>query len=126
MKRIRKKMKQANIKKIKVRMIIRARKRLQARLKRKKNHVMVMLVCINVENTSADQFMNMHAQQRLYPSVKWKILCQSKNLNMKTCENILSFIINNCKDVLRIWNRALRVLKTLQALLMVFPSIVLV
>ena len=88
-------------------MIIRARKRLQTRLKRKKNHVMFMLVCMNAANTSSTQHVNAHAEQMIYPSVRFNSLLKSKNMNMKICENILLFIINNRKGVLRIWNREL-------------------
>ena len=40
------------INKLPVRMILRAKKRLQARIKRKKRYVMVMFVSMNVVNTS--------------------------------------------------------------------------
>ena len=50
-------------------MIMRERNRLQARLKRKKNHAMVMFVCINAVSTSFIQRMNVHAQQKIRPSV---------------------------------------------------------
>ena len=39
-------------------MILRANKRLQSRLKIKKNHIMDMFVCMNDVNTSAIQHMN--------------------------------------------------------------------
>ena len=72
-------------------MIMRDRKRLQVRLKIKKIHVMVMLVCMNVVNTSATQRMNMRVQQRIYPSVRWKSLLQSKNRILKTFRIVLCF-----------------------------------
>ena len=86
---------------------MRARKRIQTLLKRKKNHVMVMLVCMNAANTSSTQHVNAHAEQMIYPSVRFNRLQKSKNMNMKICEKILLFIIHNQKDVLRIWNREL-------------------
>ena len=55
-------------------MIMRKRKILEARLKRKKNHVIVMLVCMNAENTSDTQRMNDREHQRIYSSVVRKKL----------------------------------------------------
>ena len=50
-------------------MIMSKRKRLEARLKQNKNHVIVMIVCMNAENTSDTQRMNDREQQRIYSSV---------------------------------------------------------
>ena len=57
-------------------MVIRDRKRLQARLKRKKNHVVVMFVCMNEVKHSYIRRMNERSQQNLCLSVRWKNLRQ--------------------------------------------------
>ena len=53
---------QINVNKLQVRMILRAKKRLQSHLKRKKRHGMVMLVCMNAVKHSALQPSKARAQ----------------------------------------------------------------
>ena len=83
---------------LQVRMVTRAWKRLQERLKRKKKHVMVMLLFMNTEKKSSTQRMNVRSHQRLYAPVIQKRLGQSKNMNMKICEIVLQ-IINNLEGL---------------------------
>ena len=57
-------MKLINIKKLRVLIIVRARKRLQARLKINKAQVMGIFVCINVSKQYYIQRMNARAQKK--------------------------------------------------------------
>ena len=54
-----------NTKKPRVRMIIKERKRLLARLKRKENHLMVMLLCMNAVKTSYIKRMDANEHQEI-------------------------------------------------------------
>ena len=47
-------------------MIMKESKRLLGRLKRKKNHMMIMFICINAANTSTAQHMNYLEKQIIY------------------------------------------------------------
>ena len=65
--------------------------------KNKGNHVMVMLLCMNAAYTSYTNFMRNCEHQMLYTPVRWNKLWQNKNMNMKTCDNVLSFNIRTKK-----------------------------
>ena len=80
-------------------MVMSARKILQARLKRKKKHVIVMLVCMNEVNTSAIQRVKERTQKQIHASVGWKKPWRSTNVTMKTFE-IFFWLLNNRKYVL--------------------------
>ena len=77
-------------------MILRAKKRLRACLKRKKNHVMVMFVCMDAVNTYAIRRMNMREHQQKYPSVRWESFWKCNNIIIKTV-NIVLWLIKNHK-----------------------------
>ena len=64
-------------------MILRARKKLQSSMKRNKNHVVVMFVCMNASNTYFIQCMNACAQHKRQPSVKQNILWIYRILTQK-------------------------------------------
>ena len=89
-------------------------------MKRKKNHVIVMFVCMNVVKNSYIQNMKASAHQGLCLSLISKNLWQIKNLNMKTFEIVL-WLINNRKDMMPIPNIALQVLRTLRTVPSIFP-----
>ena len=71
---------------------INIKKILQARLKIKKNHVMVMFLCINLVNTYAIQHMNPRLQEQLYTPVRSKSFWKCENITMKTINIILWFL----------------------------------
>ena len=85
-------------KKIWMRIIIWAKKRLQTCLKRKKRHVIVMFVSMNAINTSFIQHMNAREKKQLYTSVICKSFWQSTYITIKKI-NIILWLIKNPKDV---------------------------
>ena len=116
-------MRRTNMKNIWVHTIIRERKRLPVRLKNKKNNAMIMLVCTNAVKNSATKLTNTRVHQRIHPSVIRKSLFQSKKWILKTFKIVLWFL-NNLKGALRIRKVALQILRALQALPLISPSIV--
>ena len=59
------------IRKLLAHIILMASKIIQASLKRNKNHVMGMFVCMNAVNTYFIQYMNSRVQHKIQPSVIW-------------------------------------------------------
>ena len=101
-------------------MVIRERKRLRARLKRNKKHVMVMFVCMNAVKTYYIECMDARAQQRICLSVIWKSFWDSKNMTMKT-SNIVLWFLKNSNNMMRIQNIAVRFLRTPCTSLSIMP-----
>ena len=94
---------QIKINKLLVHMKLSAKVKLQTRLKINNSHMMVMIVSINVVNTSSIQHINAHTQLHTYPSVRLKSLWKSTNITTKSLKIVLWFI-NNWKCVHHIHN----------------------